>query len=62
MLAAARQGLFFIPLILLLPRLFGLFGVEICQTVSDICSFALAVPLCFSVLNEMKAQEKELLS
>ncbi len=59
-LAAARQGLFFIPLILLLPRLFGLFGVEICQTVSDICSFALAVPLCLSVLNEMKAQEKEL--
>lgn len=56
-LAAARQGLFFIPLILILPRLFGLFGVEICQTVSDIFSFALAVPLCISVLNEMKRQE-----
>lgn len=53
-LAAARQGIFFIPLILLLPGIFGLFGVEVCQTVSDILSFALAVPLCVSVLKEMK--------
>lgn len=59
-LAAARQGLFFIPLILLLPRIFGLFGVEVCQTVSDVLSFALAVPLCVSVLKEMREeQEKE---
>lgn len=59
-LAAARQGLFFIPLILLLPRIFGLFGVEVCQTVSDVLSFALAVPLCVSVLKEMgEEQEKE---
>ena len=56
-LAAARQGLFFIPLILVLPQLFGLSGVEMCQTVSDICSFVLAVPLCLSVLNEMKREE-----
>ena len=59
LLAAARQGLFFIPLILIFPRLFGLFGVEMCQTVSDVCSFALSVPLCLSVLNEMKRQEEE---
>lgn len=57
-LVAARQGLFFIPFILILPRLFGLLGVEICQMVSDICSFVLAVPLCISVLNEMKKQEE----
>ncbi len=61
-LAAARQGLFFIPLVLILPRLFGLFGVEVCQTVSDICSFVLAVPLCISVLNEMKKQEEQVSS
>ncbi len=56
-LAAARQGVFFIPLILILPRLFGLSGIQMCQTVSDIFSFALAVPLCLSVLKEMKGQE-----
>lgn len=58
-LAAARQGLFFIPLVLILPRLFGLFGIEVCQTVSDVCSFVLSVPLCMSVLNEMKKQEEQ---
>lgn len=60
-LAAARQGLFFIPLILVLPAVFGLFGVEVSQTISDICSFALAVPLSLSVLREMKEQESLLL-
>lgn len=58
-LAAARQGLFFIPLILVLPAVFGLFGVEVSQTISDICSFALAVPLSLSVLREMKEQEAD---
>ena len=42
-LAAARSGIFFIPLILLLPRRFGLMGVQMCQTWSDVLSFVLAV-------------------
>ena len=53
-LAAARQGIFFIPLILILPKIFGLSGVEMCKMVSDLLSFILAVPLCVSVLKEMK--------
>lgn len=56
-MAGARQGIFFIPLIMILPRFLGLFGVEVCQTVSDICTFVLSIPLCLSVLNEMKAAE-----
>lgn len=60
LLAASRQGLFFIPLIFILPLIFGLYGVQICQTVSDICTFALAVPLGVSVLNKMKRQEAAL--
>ena len=55
--AAARQGLFFVPLILILPKAAGLFGVEICQAVSDLFTFLLAVPLGISVLNEMKKEE-----
>lgn len=52
--AAARQGLFFLPLILILPRIFGLTGIQMCQTVSDILTLILAVPLGISVLKEMK--------
>lgn len=55
--AAARQGLFFIPLILILPRFFGLLGVQMCQTVSDVFSLLLSLPFGLSVLNEMKAGE-----
>ena len=55
--AAARQGLFFIPLILILPRILGLQGVEMCQMLSDLCSFLLTLPLAISVLNEMKREQ-----
>ena len=34
-----------LPLILILPRLIGLFGVEICQAVCDVLAFLLAIPL-----------------
>ena len=48
LLAASRNGLFFIPLILLLPHFFGLLGVEMCQAWSDFLSFAIAVPITIS--------------
>ena len=51
--AAARQGLFFLPLIFILPTIFGLHGVEMCQMVSDILTFLLAMPLSISVLRKM---------
>ena len=44
-LAAARQGLFFIPLIFILPSCYGLLGVEMCQAVSDLLSFMLTIPI-----------------
>lgn len=51
--AAARQGLFFLPLIFILPSVFGLRGVEMCQMVSDVLTFLLAMPLSISVLRKM---------
>lgn len=56
-LSSARQGLFFIPLIFILPHYLGLQGVEMCQAVSDIFTFVLAIPLTGSVLLEMKRKE-----
>lgn len=53
--ASARQGIFFLPLIAILPRLFGITGVEICQTVSDILALTVSIPLGVSVIKEMKA-------
>ncbi|MDO4930102.1 MAG: MATE family efflux transporter [Bacteroidales bacterium] len=54
LVAAARSGLFFIPLIIILPRCFGLLGVEICQAAADACALALSVPMAISAFNDMK--------
>lgn len=52
--SSARSGIFFIPLIILLPHLFGLTGVVITQAVADILTFILCVPIVFSELKHMK--------
>ena len=54
LLAAARQGLFFIPAILILPCFLGLQGVEMSQAVADLCSFLFALPVAIPVLNSLK--------
>lgn len=43
-LAAARQGLFFIPLIVWLPGLWGLSGVQFAQALADGATFLLSAP------------------
>ncbi len=53
-LSSARQGLFFIPLILLMPRILGLQGVEMCQATADLCSFILAIPLTVPILKSFR--------
>ncbi len=52
--AMARQGLFFIPAILILPHIFGLLGVQMSQLVADTCALLLALPLGISTLNSMQ--------
>lgn len=58
LLASARQGLFFIPCILVLPHLIGIRGVEMTQAIADILSFMLALPLTISTLKEMNRLQK----
>ena len=54
--SSSRNGIFFIPLILILPRLYGLWGVEITQACADVLSFFLAIPLASSELKKMHAR------
>lgn len=51
--SSARSGLFFIPLIMILPKLFGLTGVLVTQAVADLCSFSVAIPFAYSELKKM---------
>ncbi len=52
--SSARNGIFFIPLIIILPRIFGIFGVEITQACADILSLTLTLPLAASELVKFK--------
>ena len=52
--SSARSGIFFIPLIIILPRLLGLTGVEITQAVSDVLAVLLVIPMARSELIKMK--------
>ncbi len=58
LVAAARSGLFFIPLIFILPHFFGLLGVEMCQAWADVCSFLLAVPIAMSAFRDMRKEKR----
>jgi Na+-driven multidrug efflux pump len=51
--AALRNGLAFIPALYIGRAVLGFLGVEIAQSVSDVISFVIAVPLCLSALSSM---------
>lgn len=53
-LAMLRQGICFLPAILLLPRVMGLAGVEISQAVSDVFTFAISLIFFIRFLRELK--------
>ena len=58
-LACCRQGVFFIPLILTLPRIWGLSGIELCQPIADGLTFCISVPFLLPFLKELKEQGDE---
>jgi len=43
-LAACRQGIFFLPLIFLLPHLWGSLGVQATQPLADLLTFLVSIP------------------
>ncbi len=53
-LAASRNGLCFIPLILILPIFLGLLGVQITQTCSDVITTCISLPMAYSELKKMR--------
>ena len=61
LLAVARQGLMFIPVVLILPRLFAepIRGVYLAQPCADFFAFCLAVPLALRMLRELKERQRK---
>ena len=57
-LSLCRQGIFFVPFILLLPQLIGLLGVQLAQPAADLCTFAVTLPFLLSFLRRLKLWEQ----
>ena len=53
-LALCRQGLFLAPIVLVLPMIFGVLGVEMAQSVSDVLTFVVTIPFMRRILHELR--------
>jgi putative MATE family efflux protein len=60
LLSMSKQGLFLIPAIIVLPRLFELNGVIYAQTIADFFTLFVASILAMMIVKKLKAQSKEL--
>ena len=54
LLASARQGIFFLPLILLLPLSRGLLGVELAQPIADAATLLFSIPFVILILRTFR--------
>ena len=57
--AIGKQGLFFIPAILILPGIYGVLGLQLAQPVADLLTFVLTQVIVVMVVQELKGMEKE---
>ena len=68
LLSLARQGLFFIPVVIGVPYLIAwcipsaepLLGVQMAQPIADICSAVLCVPICIRVMRKYLAKDEKI--
>lgn len=54
-----RQGLCFLPIILILPRFTGLWGVQFSQPIADCASFLLCIPIVLRFMRELNVAISE---
>lgn len=59
LLSCSRQGLFYVPAILVLPLAADLLGVQCAQSVSDFLAFLFAIPFTVAFLRRLRRLEKE---
>lgn len=52
-LSCARQGIFFLPLILILPKYLGILGVQIAQPVADVLTAIFSLPFGYYFIKEL---------
>ena len=59
LMSMLRSGLFFLPVLLVSSKLFGLTGIQCSQGIADVLTMFVAVPFVVSFLREMKEMETQ---
>ena len=59
LLASTRNGIYMIPAVLILPKVLGIAGIQIAQSVADIFALLTAVPLVLAFFKKCKLAEHE---
>lgn len=60
LLSIGRNGLFFLPAILILPLFYGLLGVQMAQAVADVFTFMLSLPYAIWISRKLSRDSKQL--
>lgn len=60
--AIGKQGLFFIPAILILPGILGIWGLQLAQPVADFLTFVLTQAIVVMVAKELKTMNREIVN
>lgn len=56
-LTSMRQGIFFLPLIFLLPKFYGILGVEMAQPIADVLTFIFCIPYMIVFMKDLKKEK-----
>ena len=59
LLSAVLLGIILIPIVLILPRFIGIWGIQIAQPLADLISFLISVPMTMGVIREMNTGVRE---
>lgn len=59
LVAMGRQGLFLIPAFLILPKLFGILGLQMAQPIADMLTFVLATVIVSGILKELRQMKEK---
>lgn len=57
-LSLCRQGIFFIPLVLILPNVFGLKGVQLTQPIADVLTATFSIPFFISIIKKLNKESE----
>jgi hypothetical protein len=60
LLATARQGSCFLPILYPLAWLFGAYGIASVQALADVLTMALAIPIAISMMKKIRTAKEAL--